>query len=260
MGSIHQEPKCSFYVYMRDVVLITGSSKGIGASCILEFAKNNYNVIIHYNQSRKEAFLLKEKIEKQYCVDVMCIACDLSKENEIKNMVEQIIKRFGKIDVLVNNAAIALDCLFEEKTKENFLQTLDVNLVGPFLISKYIGNYMMKQKRGNIINISSTNGIDTPFPMCLDYDASKAGLISLTHNLAFQFAPYIRVNCVAPGWVGTENELKDVDEEYIKSEEEKIFLKRIARPEEIAHVVFFLASDQSSYINNSVIRVDGGLY
>lgn len=245
---------------MRKVAFVTGSSKGIGASCILKFAKKNYDVVIHYHQSKKEAFLLKEKIEKKYLVNVMCISCDLTREEDMKKMVDQIIDQFGRIDVLVNNAAISIDCLFEQKSKQNFLKTLDVNLVSVFLLSKYVGNFMLKQKEGTIINISSTNGLDTFFPMCLDYDASKAGLISLTHNLAMQFAPYIRVNAVAPGWVGTENELKDVDEEYIKSEEEKIFLKRIAQPEEIANVVFFLASNQASYVNNTIIRVDGGLY
>ena len=127
-------------------------------------------------------------------------------------MVDQTIKRFGTIDVLVNNAGIAIDTLFEDKTVENFRTTLDVNLIGPFLVSKYVGKVMLEQGRGSIVNVASTNGIDTYYPMSLDYDASKAGVISLTNNLALQFAPYIRVNTVAPGWVNTEMN-KELDNE-----------------------------------------------
>ena len=119
---------------------------------------------------------------------------------------------------------------------------------------------MFDNKKGSIINISSTNGINKYFPMSLDYDASKAGVNSLTHNLAMQYAPYIRVNAIAPGWVMTENEMKDLDDEYIKSEEEKIFVKHFAKPIEIAKVVSFILSDDASYINNQVISVDGGMY
>ena len=243
----------------RKVAIVTGSSKGIGSSCIIEFAKKGYDVVINYNKSKEEALKLQDEIKK-YKVNSLVIKCDIQSEEEIIKMVEEVINKFGQIDVLVNNAGIDISTLFDDKTKKNFMKTLEINLVGTFLVSKYAGKYMLKNKKGKIINISSTNGIDTNYPMCLDYDASKAGIISLTHNLALQYAPYINVNAVAPGWVGTESELSGLDDEYLKSEEEKIFLKRIAQPEEIAHVVCFLASDDASYINNSVIRVDGGMY
>ena len=181
----------------------------------------------------------------------------MTKEEEIKEMVGISINKFKKIDVLINNAGIAIDTTFEDKTKENFIKIIDTNLIAPFLVSKYVGECMLKEKQGSIINISSTNGIDTYYEYSLDYDASKAGLISLTHNLALHFAPYIRVNCVAPGWIKTEMN-KNLDEEYKKSEESKILLKRFAEPEEIAKVVYFLSTDDAKYINNETIRVDGG--
>lgn len=246
-------------MFKNKVALITGSSKGIGRAIAIKLAQKNCDVIIHYNNSYEEALITKEECEK-YNVKTLLVKADLANELEIKNMVEEITKQFEKIDILVNNAGIAIDTLFEEKTKDNFMKTLEVNLVGTFLVSKYVSEIMLKNKYGKIVNISSTNGIDKYFPMCLDYDASKAGIISLTHNLSLQLAPYINVNCVAPGWIGTENELKDIDEDYQKLEEEKIFVKRIGTPEEVANVVSFLVSDEASYINNAVIRVDGGTY
>ena len=172
-------------------------------------------------------------------------------------MVEEVIEEFHHIDVLVNNAGIAIDTIFEDKTVNNFLKTLEVNLIGTFLVSKYVGKYMLENKKGSIINVSSTNGIDTIYPESLDYDASKAGVISLTKNLALEYAPYIRVNSVAPGWVVTDMN-QDLSHEFIENEEEHILLKRFADPIEIAKVVLFLAGNDASYINGEVIRVDGG--
>ncbi len=240
----------------RKTVLITGASRGLGSSIARVFAKNNHNIILNYNNSEKETQKLTEEL-KQYNVEILPIKADITKEKEIKNMVDLSINKFKKIDVLINNAGIAIDTTFEDKTKENFIKTLDTNLIGPFLVSKYVGEEMLKEKQGSIINISSTNGIDTYYEYSLDYDASKAGLISLTHNLATHYAPYIRVNCIAPGWINTEMN-KNLDEEYKKEEENKILLNRFGNPEEIAKVVYFLSTDDASYINNETIRVDGG--
>lgn len=244
---------------MRKTVLITGSSRGIGKATAIEFAKNNYNVIINYVSNDGKAEELKKYIIENYNVEVMLAKADVSKEDEVKEMVNNVITQFNTIDVLVNNAGIAIDTTFEDKTAENFRKTLDVNLVGAFIVAKNVGSHMLKQKKGSIINVSSTNGIDTFYPYSMDYDASKAGVISLTHNLAVEFAPYINVNSVAPGWVNTEMN-KELDNDYIAEECEKIFLKRFAEPEEIAKVIAFLASDAASYINGEVIRVDGGAY
>lgn len=242
---------------LEKVALVTGSSRGIGAATIIEFAKNGYSVVINYVNSEEEAMTLKKQVEEDYHVKVLTIRADVSIEEEVRSMVEEVIHTFGHIDCLVNNAGIAIDTLFEDKTVENFRKILDVNLIGAFLVSKYVGEYMLKDKKGSIINISSTNGIDTVYPMSLDYDASKAGVISLTHNLAIQYAPYIRVNSVAPGWVLTDMN-QELDSEFIKEECDSILQNRFADPSEIAKVIVFLASDDASYINNEVIRVDGG--
>ena len=115
-----------------------------------------------------------------------------------------------------------------------------------------------KDLNTRIINISSTNGINTYYPMCIDYDASKAALISLTHNLAFEYGPYINVNAIAPGFIGTDNELDGYDEEFLKEEQEKIMVNRYGKPEEVAYLVKFLISDEANFINNTIIRIDGG--
>lgn len=244
---------------MNKVVLVTGSSRGIGRATAIEFAKNNYDVVINYNNSENRAKEVEKEIKK-YGVNCLTIKCDISNEEDVKGMVEQIMKKYGKIDVLVNNAAVCFDSLFDDKSVSNFKRTMEVNVIGTFLVSKYVGKVMYDNRYGKIINLSSTNGINTYFPMCIDYDASKASIISLTHNLAMQFAPYVNVNAVAPGFIDTESETKDMDEDFIKSEEEKIFLRRIGKEDEIAKVIRFLASDDASYINNEVIRVDGGMY
>lgn len=242
---------------MRKTVLITGGSRGLGRACALKFAQLDYNVIINYNNSLKEAVSLEAYLKENYNISVLLVKADISKEDEVINMVNVIKNSFQKVDCLVNNAGIAIDTLFEDKTVQNFKKIIDVNLIGTFLVSKYIGALMSNEKSGTIINVSSTNAIDTYYPYSLDYDASKAGVISLTHNLARQFAPYIRVNCVAPGWINTEMN-KELDKEFIEEENKKILLGRFSEPSEISNVIAYLASDEASYINGSVIRVDGG--
>ena len=239
-------------------VLVTGSSRGLGRSIILEYAKNGNDVVINYNNSEKEAFELKDYVETNYKVKALVIKCDISKESEIDSMIEEIYKEFGHLDILINNASIALDQDFELKTKNDFMKTLEVNLVGTYLLSKKIGLKMLERKSGSIINISSTNGIDTTYPESIDYDASKAGVISLNHNLANYFAPYIRVNTICPGWINTDMN-KDLDKEFVDKEISKILLNRFAEPEEIANLAYFLGTDKASYINDSIIRIDGGV-
>ena len=244
---------------MNKNVLITGGTRGIGEAISREFAKKGYNLIINYIKSKEKAEKLKNELEEKYNIEVLTVQADLADEKEIKNMVDIALNKFGKIDVLVNNAGIIIDKKFEEKTIEDWKQTLNINLIAPFILTKLIGKEMVKNKSGAIINISSINGINTYHPSSVDYDASKSGLISLTFDSAVEFSPYVRVNCIAPGWVDTEMN-KDLSEDYVKEEIERILVRRFGRPEEIAKVATFLASDDASFINSTVIKVDGGWY
>lgn len=243
---------------MNKVVLITGGAQGIGKTIALELGKQGYDIVINYLSSKKEAEILKDKIIKDYGVRCIAIQCDVSKENEVDKMIATIEAKLGGVDILINNAAIDLSNLFHLKNADEFKKTLDVNVVGAFNCSKRVYRHMIDQEYGRIINISSTNGINTYYPMCIDYDASKAALISMTHNLAFEFAPYVNVNCIAPGFIGTENELDGYDEEFLKEETEKIMVNRYGKPEEVAYLVKFLISDEANFINNTIIRIDGG--
>ena len=242
---------------MNQTVLITGASSGLGMAIAEYFAKKGYNVVIHYHTHENVALELKEKLESEYQVQALSIKANLQNEEEIKHMVEHIIATFKTIDVLVNNAGIAIDTTFEDKTKENFMKILDTNLVAPFLVSKYVSKIMLQNKKGSIINVSSTNAIDSYYPYSMDYDSSKAGLNILTKNMSVELAPYIRVNAIAPGWINTPmNEY--LDKNFKEKEINKIALNRFAEPIEIAKIIYFLASDDASYINGSIIVADGG--
>lgn len=241
------------------IALVTGSSRGIGKSIICEFARRGIDVVINYYKNEEAAKELEKEIKSKYKVRVMSICSDVSKEEDVRLMFDKIIDEFGSIDILVNNAGICRDTMFTDIKVKEFRRILDVNLIGTYLCSKYAYLYMKEKKKGVIINISSTNAIDTYYPESAAYDSSKAGVISLTHNMAVEFAPYIRVNCVCPGWVKTDMN-KDLSFDQIEEEKRKILLNRFADSDEIAKVVVFLASKDASYINDSIIRVDGGRY
>lgn len=258
------------------VVLVTGGSRGIGASIVGYFAKNGYDVVINYvtevelagfsdevigvfSSSDEEANQLGEKCKNEYGVDVLMIRADVSNEERVKSMVSEVMEKFGRIDVLVNNAAIVIDKDFKDRTYRDFDETLQVNVLGVFLVSKYVAEQMMKMKRGKIISASSTNGMNTVYPTSIDYDASKAAVISMTKNMAIEYAPYINVNATAAGWVNTEMNAQ-LPQDSLENEHKKILLRRFAKPEEIAKLVYFLASDDANYITGETIRIDGGMF
>lgn len=240
---------------MNKVVLVTGSSRGIGKATIVEFASKGYNVVINYCNSKTKAEELKKYVENEFKTKALCIKADVSNEEEVKNMINTIINEFGRIDVLVNNAGIAYDRDFDDIKVEEFEKILKINVIGAFIVSREASRYM--KKGSTIVNVSSTNGTKTISPECLDYNVSKIGLQSLTRDLAFQFKPNIRVNAIAIGWADT-NMNKDLPKDYIKDETSKIYVERFADPSEIAKTIYFLASDESSYINSEIVNIDGG--
>ena len=243
---------------MTKNVLVTGSSRGIGAAIVRELAAYGYNVIINYHHSREQAYALAEQIQTSHAVRCMVIQADVSREEEVDAMVHDVEEELGGVDILINNAGIDLSNLFQLKTADEFRRTMDVNVVGAYNCAMRTYRHMKEQNYGSIINISSTNGINTYYPMSIDYDASKAAMISLTHDLAVQLSPEVHVNAIAPGFIGTESELDGYDETFLKEECEKILVKRYGKPEEVAHLVRFLISEEADFINNTVIRIDGG--
>lgn len=225
-------------------VIITGATSGIGYATLKDLVKK-YEVIFTYCHNETKALEIEDEYHiKGYHLDL-----------ENKESIEALVSNIDSLDILINNAAVALDNAFEDKTYEEFSRTIQINLTGTYYLTKLLSKKM--NKGGNILFISSTNGIDTPYIESIDYDASKAGVISLMHNFASVLAP-IRVNAIAPGWVDTEMNAS-LGEKFKKAEEEKILLKRFASPEEISKVIGFVISDEASYINKTVIRVDGGV-
>ena len=225
-------------------VLITGATSGIGYATLKDLVKK-YEVIFTYCYNEIKALEIEDEYHiKGYHLDL-----------ENKESIEALVSNIDSLDVLINNAAVALDNSFEDKTYEEFSKVIGVNLTGTYYLTKLLSKKI--NKGGNILFISSTNGIDTTYIESIDYDASKAGVISLMHNFAKELAP-IRVNAIAPGWVDTEMNAS-LGEKFRKAEEEKILLKRFASPKEISKVIDFVISDDASYINNTVIRVDGGV-
>lgn len=217
-------------------VLVTGGARGLGLAISLYFLKMGHSVVVNYNNSGDLAL----KLKSEYGDRVSIVKADVSNEDDVKRMFDAL----GKLDVVVNNAGIAKDSDPMEKSAEEFLEVIKVNLLGTFLVSKYAVNHVDK---GCIVNISSTNALDTYYPESMDYDASKAGVISLTHNFSLYLKDRdIRVNVVCPDWIDTDMNL-EMDEEYKKSL--GVFLK----PEEVAKVVYDVSIDEG--VNDAVIRV-----
>ena len=242
---------------MDKCALITGATRGIGKQIAITLAKQGYNIALNYRKENEELENTKKEIEK-IGVQILAVKGDVSNFEDCENFVKQVIERFGQIDVLVNNAGITKDMLLMRMKKEDFEQVIDTNLVGTFNVTKNVVPYMMKARSGRIINISSVVGISGNAGQT-NYSASKAGIIGFTKSLAKEVASRnILVNAVAPGFI--ETNMTDVLKQEVKDEIAKnIPLKRMGTPQDVANVVKFLASEDSSYITGQVISVDGGM-
>ncbi len=239
------------------VVLITGGSRGIGKECVLKFTQLGANVIFVYKGNKKSADDVVNKI-KGLGGSVKAIQADVSKEREIYSIIQQALSfGGGKIDILVNNAGIVFDREFEEIKYQESLEIIKTNMLAPLFLSQKIAPIMLKHGGGCIVNVSSTSGMYDFCPGTADYAMSKLALQSLTKDLSMKFAPQIRVNAVAPGWVDTDMNA-DLPKEFIESELGKYHMKRLAKPEEIADAILYLASPYASYITGQVLVLDGG--
>lgn len=242
---------------MSKVALITGATRGIGKQIAITLAKNGYDIAINYRTQNDDLKNTKQEIEKN---NVKCLAVkgDVAIFEDCEKFVEEVIKEFGKIDVLVNNAGITRDTLIMRMKKEDFESVINTNLVGTFNVTKNVISHMIKARFGKIINISSVVGVYGNAGQT-NYAASKAGIIGFTKSLAKEVASRnILVNAVAPGFI--ETGMTDVLKDEIKQDIQKnIPLKRIGTPQDVANVVNFLASEDSSYITGQVINIDGGM-
>ena len=239
----------------RKVALVTGATRGIGKEIALELAKNGFDIAVNYRGTQDEN--LKKEIESN---NVRCefVEADVSNFEQCENMIKEAIEKYGRIDVLVNNAGITKDGLIMRMKKEDFEAVIDVNLVGTFNVTRNVIPYMIKQKSGRIINVSSVVGVAGNAGQT-NYSASKAGVIGFTKSLAKEVASRnILVDAIAPGFIDTDmtKVLSDNVKEGINAQ---IPLKRMGTPKEVAKVVKFLASEDSSYVTGQVINIDGGM-
>ena len=215
------------------VAIVTGARRGLGEAICYQLARDGYDIVVNDMVGKEQVDKVVKHIEENYSTSAIGVMADVSKEEEVLKLLEIVKNHFNHIDVLINNAAIVEDMEIKERSTELFNETIRNNVTSTYLMSKYIGREMFEKKHGKIINISSTNGINAFFPTSIDYDASKAAVISLTHNFALEYAPYVFVNSIAPGWINTEMN-KQLPKDLIKEETDKIYLKRFAEVEEIA--------------------------
>ena len=244
--------------FENNIVLVTGAGRGIGASIAKRFASEGAEVIVNYSGNDEAAQKTVDEITATGG-QAQKYKCSVNESESVKVMIDEIIKKFGRIDILVNNAGITKDGLMLRMTDEDFDRVIDVNLKGTFNCTKYISKYMLKQKSGKIINISSVVGLSGNAGQ-VNYSASKAGIIGITKSAAKELSSRgITVNAVAPGYVDTD--MTKVLSDNIRNEILKnIPLQRMGNVEDISNCVAFLASEDASYITGQVISVDGGMH
>ncbi len=238
------------------VAVVTGGAKGIGLSIARRLAKDGFDIVLNYRTPRNIEEIISEL--SSYGVTVKAYQCDVSVFDSVESFIKEVMNDFGRIDVLVNNAGITKDNLLQRMKEEDFDQVIDVNLKGAFNTTKQVYRTMLKQKYGRIINISSVVGLIGNIGQS-NYSASKAGLIGFTKSIAREMAHKgVTVNAVCPGFI--ETEMTDaIPEQAKKALLSTIPMKRMAKVEEVANVVSFLAGDEATYITGQAISVDGGM-
>ncbi|MBM4332433.1 MAG: 3-oxoacyl-ACP reductase FabG [Deltaproteobacteria bacterium] len=236
--------------------LITGGGRGIGATTALLMLAEGARVGVVDLHEANMAKVVETARSRGY--ELKTFIGDVSQKESVQNFMDAFVNEFGRIDILVNNAGMAILRPFLEKTVEDWIKTLEVNLIGVFLCAQAAAKYMLAQKSGKIINISSIRGIDhCGREGIMDYSAAKAGVINLTKTMAKELAPHINVNTVAPGHTLTEM-TASLPEAVRKNMIEGSYLKRMAQPEDIARAILFLASDDANFFTGQVLLVDGG--
>lgn len=242
---------------MEKTALVTGAGRGIGKAIAIALAKEGMNVVVNYNGSADKAEETAATI-RELGVKAKTVKCNVADFDECKKMIDEVIAEFGRIDVLVNNAGITRDGLLMKMSEDDFDSVININLKGAFNTTKHISKYLLKQKLGKIINISSVSGILGNAGQA-NYSASKAGIIGLTKSTARELASRgITCNAIAPGFVETDM-TSAMNEQVIEKSIEMIPLKRIGKAEEIAYMAAFLASEKADYITGQVFAVDGGM-
>ncbi|RMG82185.1 MAG: 3-oxoacyl-[acyl-carrier-protein] reductase [Bacteroidetes bacterium] len=238
--------------------IITGASRGIGKGIAEKFAEHGANIVFTYRSSEEKARRLEEELQQKYGVKVKGFKSDAAVFEEAQALAENVLKEFGSIDVLVNNAGITRDQLLMRMTEEQWDEVINTNLKSVFNLTKAVLRPMLKQRKGSIINMSSVVGIKGNAGQA-NYAASKAGIIGFTKSVALELGSRnIRSNAIAPGFIETEM-TAELGEEVVKEWREMIPLKRGGTPEDVANLALFLASDMADYITGQVINVDGGM-
>ena len=243
---------------MNKTVFVTGTNRGLGKAIIERFAKAHYNIFAHVRNLGNEAKSFFDDLSNSYGVNVYPIAFDVTDTQSMKNAIKKIYADGLKIDVLVNNAGVAHGGLFQMTPVTKIREVFDVNLFSMLELTQIVSRFMVRQKSGAIINIGSIAGLDLEAGNCA-YGTSKAAVIAFTKTIAKELAPYgIRVNAVAPGLLDTDM-AKQMEEKAGKEMVVASAMKRLGKPEEVANTILFLASDEASFINGQILRIDGGM-
>jgi len=239
--------------------VITGCNKGIGRAILEEFSKNKANIFACVRNLTKEFELLTKELEKKYNNKIIPVEIDLSNDDSVKEGAKKILSYDLEVDILINNAASIFSSVFQMTSSAKYKELFNINFHSQVLLTQFILKSMIKNKKGNIIFVSSSSGIDGNEGRSA-YVSTKAAIIGQAKVLSREVGKYnIKVNTIAPGLTNTDMMKKNTPDKIIDEEVLKISLNRIAEPKEIANVALFLSSDLSSYITGQVIRVDGGM-